>query len=152
MSIRQQITDALKAARSQSDSCTLSTLQLVCAALRDREASEHARGIEQDLSDAQVIELLETMIAMRRNTANKFREEGVLQRARDAEDEIDVIMRFVPRQMTSDEIAQAVAEAISDSRASGLKDMARVMRTLKQRYPGRIDRVAASALVKERLG
>ena len=152
MSIRQQISDALKAAQKEQDRRTTSTLRLVCAALKDRDIAERANGRGQPVPEDQIIELLGRMVRQRREAAEQFRAGNRPELAEAEEAEIDVIHRFMPRPMTEAEMEGAVDRAIAEADARGLKDMGRVMARLKRSHPGQIDGAAASALVKRRLG
>ena len=152
MSIRQQITEALRQAQKAQDRPTTSTLRLVSAALKDHEIASRSSGVSQTVSDEQSIDLLAKMVRQRKEAAEQFRKGNRPELAATEEAEIEVICRFMPRPMSPEELAARVDAAILECDAVGLKNMGRVMAALKKAYPGRFDGAAASALIRKRLG
>ncbi len=133
------------------DSCKVSTLRLILAAVKDRDVAARTAGQADGIDDDQILELLAKMIRQRRESIRLYEEGGRIDLAEREAEEIKVIESFMPRQLDDDEIAQAVAEAIKEVEATGLKDMGRTMAALKERYAGRMDFAKASALVKKAL-
>jgi uncharacterized protein YqeY len=152
MPLRQQISDALKEAVRAKERATTATLRLVSAALKDRDIAARGTGNAVGISDDEILDLLQRMVRQREEAAEQFRVGGRPELADREMTEIEVIRRFMPRQLSDAEVAQVVDKVIAETGATGLKDMGRVMAALKQGYPGRIDGAAASALVKQRLG
>ena len=152
MSIRQQITGALKQAVKTQDRIATSTLRLVIAALKDHEIASRANGVNQIVSDEQAIGILAKMVRQRREAAEQFRRGNRTDLAEREDAEVSIITRFMPHPMNPDELARCVDAAIVECDAVSLKDMGRVMALLKRSYPGRFDGAAASALVRKRLG
>ncbi len=133
------------------DSCKVSTLRLILAAVKDRDVAARATGNADGIDDAQILELLAKMVRQRRESIKLYEEGGRVDLAEREAEEIRVIESFMPRQLTDDEVSEAVDAAIAEVEASGLKDMGRVMAALKKRYAGRMDFAKASALVKKAL-
>ncbi|MBN34586.1 MAG: glutamyl-tRNA amidotransferase [Rhodospirillaceae bacterium] len=152
MSIRQQITEALKEAQKAQDRCSTATLRLVCAAMKDRDIAARSNGTSNPIGDDQILDLLAKMVRQREEAAEQFRAGDRTELADKEEAEIEVIRRFMPRRMSAEEMEATVDHIIGETEATGLKDMGRVMAALKQTYPGQIDGATASALVKQRLG
>ena len=152
MSIRQDISDALKLAQKAQDRCTTATLRLITAALKDRDIASRTNGTSNPITDATILELLAKMVRQREEASEQFRAGDRPELAQKEESEIDVIRRFMPRKMSAEEMEAVVERVIEESEATGLKDMGRVMAALKQGYPGQVDGATASALVKRRLG
>ncbi len=151
MSIRQEITEALKAAQKAQDRCTTGTLRLVNAALKDRDIAARTNGASNPIPDEQVLELLAKMVKQREEASEQFRAGDRSELAEKEEAEIAVIRRFMPKQLSHDDVEAVVDHVIAETEATGLKDMGRVMAALKAGYPGQIDGATASALVKQRL-
>jgi len=151
MTIRQEISEALKVAVKAKDKPTTSTLRLVQAALKDRDIAARSGGTTNGVPDDQVLELLAKMVRQREEAAEQYRKGNRPELAEQEEDEIKVIRRFMPRQMDEAEVAKVVDGVIVEVGAKGLKDMGKVMAMLKENYPGQIDAGKASALVKQRL-
>lgn len=152
MSIRQQISDALKEAQKAQDRCTTGTLRLVNAALKDRDIAARTGGAGNPIPDEQILELLAKMVRQREEAAEQYRAGDRPELAEKEEAEIAVIRRFMPRQMSPEDVEAVVDHVIAETEATGLRDMGRVMAALKEGYPGQIDGATASALVKQRLG
>ncbi|HIJ39038.1 MAG TPA: GatB/YqeY domain-containing protein, partial [Rhodospirillaceae bacterium] len=81
-----------------------------------------------------------------------YEQGGRLELAQQEAEEITIIERFLPAQLSEPEVIDAVRETVADIGASGLKDMGRTMAALKERYAGRMDFTKASAVVKQQLG
>ena len=152
MALRQQISDALKEAVRAKDRTTTATLRLVSAALKDRDIAARTTGAgNAGINDEEILELFGKMVRQREEAAEQYRAGGRPELAERELYEIEVIRRFMPRQLTGEEMEQVVERVIAEVGASGLKDMGRVMAALKQGWPGQIDGAVASALVKKRL-
>jgi len=149
--LRERLQDELKAAMKAKDSCKVSTLRLILAAVKDRDVAARATGNADGIDDAQILELLAKMIRQRRESIKLYEEGGRVDLAEREAEEIGVIESFMPRQLDDDEIAAAVEQVVAEVEATGLKDMGRVMAALKQRYAGRMDFAKASARVKKAL-
>ena len=133
------------------DACAVSTLRLILAALKDRDIAARGKGNSDGVSDADILDLLQKMVRQRRESIELFKK-GDRQDLADKEArEIEVIQRFLPKQLDPDQMRGAVQEVIEELGAVTIKDMSRVMVALKERYAGRMEFGKASALVKERL-
>jgi hypothetical protein len=150
--LRARLDEALKSALLARDGCAVTTLRLVLAALKDRDIAERSKGNPSGIADDQILTLLQSMIKQRRDSIEMYERGRRDDLARQEAEEIAVIERFLPPQMGEEEIGKTVSEIIEECGAKTLKDMGRVMGTLKSRHAGQMDFAAASALVKERLG
>ena len=149
--LRARISTAMKAAMKERDTKALGTLRLMNAAIKDRAIALRGDGEDREPTDAEVTAVLSEMVKQRRESARLYEEGGRLELAAEEETEIGVIERFLPRPLSDDETAEAVNSAISDTGASSLRDMGRVMAVLKAQHAGRIDFGAVGPLVKARL-
>ena len=146
MSLKQQITEDMKTAMRAKDTARLGAIRLLLAAMKQREVDERI-----ELSDADVIAIIEKMVKQRRDSISQF-EAAKRQELADAEKfEISVLQAYMPQQMTEDEVAAAVAEAIAGSGAKSPQEMGKVIGLLKPKLAGRADMGKVSALVKARL-
>jgi uncharacterized protein len=136
----------MKAAMRAKDAARLSAIRLVLAAIKQREVDER-----KDLTDPEVVSVLEKMIKQRRESIAQFESASRTDLADAEKFELGVLSGYLPRQMTDSEVQDAVAAAIAESGASGIKDMGKVMALLKSRLAGRSDMGSVSALVKARL-
>ena len=128
------------------DSARLSTVRLLFAALKQREVDERIV-----LTDADVLSAIEKMIKQRRESIVQYEKAARNDLADVEKFEIGVLSAYLPQQMGDAELAQAVAAAVTESGASGIKDMGKVMAILKPRLAGRADMGAVSSLVKTKL-
>jgi uncharacterized protein YqeY len=136
----------MKTAMRAKDSARLSTVRLLLAALKQREVDERIV-----LTDADVLSAIEKMIKQRRESIAQYEKAARKDLADVEKFEIDVLSAYLPQQMGDAELAQAVAAAVAESGASGIKDMGKVMAVLKPRLAGRADMGAVSSLVKAKL-
>ena len=127
------------------------TLRLILAALDDRDAAARDAGAEEEIGDAEILDMLSGMVRQRRDSEAIYRREGSDGLAAREAAEIRHIERYLPQPLDESETARAIAEAIADSGARSLKDAGRAMAALKKRHAGRMDFAAASRLVKRRL-
>jgi uncharacterized protein YqeY len=150
--MRTELNDALKSAMKEKDGLATSTLRLIQAALKDRDIAARAKGNTDGIADEEILGLLQSMIKQRRDSIDAYKKGGRMELAEREAGEIAIIERFLPKQMSADEVSQAVDGVIAEFEAATLKDMGKVMGALKERFPGRMDFGKASALVKEKLG
>ncbi|SDG40696.1 GatB/YqeY domain-containing protein [Roseospirillum parvum] len=150
--IREQLTEALKEGMRSKDQTLLSTVRLILAALKDRDIAARGKGQPQGLSDEEVLAMLAGMVKQRTESITLYEQGGRLELAEAERQEIEVIRRFMPRQLSAEEAGDAVRAVIAECGASGLKDMGRVMAALKERFAGQVDMAKASALAKRELG
>jgi len=136
----------MKAAMRAKDSARLSTVRLLLAAMKQKELDERV-----ELSDADVLAILEKMLKQRRESIAQFEKASRQDLADKEKAEVEVLSAYLPQKMGEAEVAQAIAAAISESGASGIKDMGKIMALLKPRLAGRADMGAVSSLVKAKL-
>ena len=128
------------------DAARLSTVRLALAAIKQREVDTRA-----ELGDAEVLAVLEKMIKQRRESIAQYEQAGRKDLADAEKAELEVLSAYLPRQLGEAELDQAVAAAVAESGASGLKDMGKVMALLKSRLAGKADMGRVSGLVKAKL-
>jgi len=149
--MRETITAALKDATKARDARRVSTLRLVAAAIKDRDIAARTAGKDQ-ASDAELLELLAKMIKQREESQKIYAEAGRGELAAQEGEEVAIIREFLPKQLSDEDMAKAIDEAIAEAGASSVKDMGKVMGALKGRYAGQMDFGKASAAVKAKLG
>ncbi|HIJ61540.1 MAG TPA: GatB/YqeY domain-containing protein [Rhodospirillaceae bacterium] len=150
--LRQRLNDTLKAAMLGKEARTVSTVRLILAALKDRDIAARPRGVTTGIGDDEILQMLQSMVKQRRESISLYEQGGRLELAQQEAEEIAIIQRFMPSQMSESETVAAVSETIAEIAAAGLKDMGRTMAALKERYAGRMDFTKASAAVKQQLG
>jgi uncharacterized protein YqeY len=146
VTLKERITEDMKAAMRASDKERLSTIRMVQAAIKQREVDERIV-----LDDAQVIAVLEKMIKQRKESVAQFEQGGRRDLADKERAEIGLLQAYLPAQMTDVEIEALVRDAISSTGATSVKDLGKVMGAVKAKAAGRADMGAVSARIKAAL-
>lgn len=141
------IEDAMKAAMRAKDKPTLSTIRLILAEIKRIEVDERI-----DIDNDRIITVLDKMLKQRRDSIEQFRAASREDLAEIEEAEMITIQSFLPAQLSEQEIADLIVEAISASGAQSMKDMGKVMGILKPQLQGRADIGAVSGKIKAALG
>ena len=150
--LREAFADRLKVAMRARDARTLSTVRLILAALKDRDIAQRGTANPEPLADPDILRLLQGMIKQRRESIALYLQGKRPELAAHEQEEIAIIESFLPQQMGDDQIEAAAAAVIAETGAAGIKDMGRVMATLRERHSGTIDLARAGAVVKRLLG
>jgi len=146
MTLKSKITDDMKAAMKAKEAQRRSAVRLLLAAIKQREVDER-----KELSDAEIVSVIEKMIKQRRDSISQFQAAN-RQDLVDVETfELNLLSGYLPKQLTDAEIAQEVSAAIAQTGAKGVADMGKVMGVLKGKLAGRADLGKVSALVKSTL-
>lgn len=151
MALRTRITDALKQAMKDKAAARLSTLRLINAAIKDKDIDERAKGNDEGVGESAVLAILGKMAKQRIESARAYEEGGRLDLAEREREEIVVIEEFLPRQLSDDEVEKAVEDAIAAQGATSIRDMGKVIGSLKGQYTGQMDFGAVGPVVKARL-
>jgi uncharacterized protein YqeY len=146
MSLKAKFTEDMKTAMKAKDARRLSTIRLALAAIKQREVDER-----KELSDAEVVAIIEKMIKQRRESIAQFQAAGRKDLVDQETFELNLLGGYLPKQMSDAEIAGEVAAAIAQTGAKGASDMGKVMGVLKGKLAGRADMGKVSALVKTKL-
>ncbi|SPH18493.1 hypothetical protein DEA8626_02032 [Defluviimonas aquaemixtae] len=152
MDMRERISAALKGAMKTREAARLSTLRLINAAIKDKDIELKGASGDSVVGDAEVMAILARMVKQRQESARAYEEGGRLDLAERERLEIGVIEEFLPRQLSEDEVRDAVDRTIADTGASSIRDMGKVMGALKSKYAGQMDFGSVGPMVKERLG
>lgn len=152
MSLRVRLNDELKAAMKAKDQRGTSTLRLILAALKDRDIAARERGVTDGISEDEIVEMMQKMVRQRRESIELYQKGNRPELAQQESDEIAVIERFLPKQLSDAEMQEAVNATIAETGAASIKDMGKVMGALKANFAGRMDFAKAGALVKQKLG
>ncbi|MGD8484293.1 MAG: GatB/YqeY domain-containing protein [Thioalkalispiraceae bacterium] len=141
--LKTRINDDVKTAMREKDKARLATLRLITAALKQKEVDERT-----ELNDEQVVAILEKMLKQRKDSIEQFEKAGRDELAEQEKSEIAIIQLYMPEQLSDDEIEALIKEAITATGAESMKDMGKVMGTLKPKLAGRADMGAVSGKIK----
>lgn len=147
MTLKERITEDMKAAMRASEKERLSTIRMAQAAIKQREVDERIT-----LDDAQVIAVLEKMVKQRKESIAQFEQGGRTDLADRERKEIELLQAYLPAQLSAAEIDTLIRDAIAATGASSMKDMGKVMGAVKAKAAGRADMGAVSARIKTALG
>ena len=148
--MRETITAALHVAVKARDALRVSTLRLISAAIKDRDIAARTAG-KGETSDAELLELLAKMIKQREESQKIYAVAGRTELAKQEGDEVAIIREFLPKQLSDDDMTKAINAAITESSATSIRDMGKVMAALKSAYAGQMNFGKASVLVKTKL-
>jgi uncharacterized protein YqeY len=146
MTLKQQLTDDMKAAMKSGDKVRLGVIRLINAAIKQREVDERI-----ELDDAQVIAALEKMVKQRRDSISQYDAAGRTDLSRIERDEMAIIEHYLPAKMGEAEVVDAIDLAVAETGAAAPADIGKLMAVLKPRLAGRADMGDVSKLVKQRL-
>jgi uncharacterized protein YqeY len=147
MGLRQQLSEAMKAALKAKEAKRLSAIRLMLAAIQEKDVAART----QDISDEEILSVLAKMVKQREESAAMYDGANRPELAVKEREEIAVIREFQPQQMGAEEAKAAAQGVIAELNAASPKDIGKVMAALKERYAGRMDFGKASGLVKELL-
>ncbi|AOJ06364.1 GatB/YqeY domain-containing protein [Burkholderia mayonis] len=146
MSLRDQVSEDMKAAMRAKESERLATIRLLLAAIKQREVDERVT-----LDDAGVIAVVDKMIKQRKDSISQFEAAGRTDLVEKEQAEVAVLIAYMPAQLSEAEVAAEVQAAVAQTGAAGPQDMGKVMGVLKGKLAGKADMTAVSALVKAAL-
>jgi uncharacterized protein YqeY len=146
MSLKQQITEDMKAAMRAKETARLGAIRLLLAAMKQREVDERI-----ELTDADIVAIIEKMLKQRRDSISQYKAAKRQDLVDVEEFEVTVLQGYMPQQLSEAEIASAIAEAIAATGAAGPQDMGKVMGVVKSKLAGRADMGKVSGLIKAQL-
>jgi uncharacterized protein YqeY len=146
MSLKEKITDDMKAAMRAKESERLATIRMLTAAIKQKEVDERI-----ELSDEQVLAVIEKMNKQRKDSISQFEAGGRQDLADIEKAELAVLSAYMPAALSEAEVQAEVEAAVKASSAAGPQDMGKVMAILKPKLAGRADMTAVSGLVKSAL-
>ena len=146
MSLKQRLTDDMKAAMKSGDKASLGVIRLMLAAIKQREVDERI-----ELDDAQVLAALDKMVKQRRDSVSQYEAAARADLADIEKAEILVIDRYLPAKLDEAAIVAAIDAAVAETGAASAADIGKLMGVLKPKLAGQADMGLVSKLVKQRL-
>ena len=146
MTLKQQLTDDMKAAMRAGEKDRLGVIRLILAAIKQREVDERI-----ELDDVQTLTVLEKMVKQRKDSISQFQTAGRDDLVAKEQAELGVLAAYMPEQLSDDDINAEIHAAVTATGAAGPQDMGKVMGVLKPKLAGRADMTAVSGLVKAAL-
>ena len=146
------INEAVKDAMRSKDKLRLSTLRLINAAIKDKDIALRVEDRPDGVSSSEILQILGKMVKQRQESARAYEEGGRLELAEQELSEIKIVEEFLPLQLSDDDVANAIQKVISSVGATSIRDMGKVMASLKEKYTGQMDFGKAGATIKKILG
>ena len=151
MTIRENISKLLKEAMINKDITLTNTLRLILAAVKDKDISARSKSNSEGINETEIISLLQSMIKQRNASIEMY-----IQGKRDdlvkiEESEIKIISKFLPEQLSENEINDIITNSIRSSGAKSIKDMGKVINLIKDEYNGKLDFGVVSKIIKAKL-
>ena len=148
MSLREKINEQFTAALKKKNKTLISTLRLILAAIKESDIANRSNKNKEGVKDPEIIKVLRKMKKQRQDSADLY-QKGGRQELEDAENqEIKIIESFLPKQIGEEETKKICKEVIKSLGVSNIKDMGKIMGTLKQKYSDSIDFSKANIIVK----
>jgi uncharacterized protein len=147
MSLKERITEDMKAAMRSGEKERLGAIRMITAAIKQREVDERIQ-----LDDAQVLAVLEKMIKQRKEAVVQFEAGNRPDLVAKETAEITLLQSYLPAQLSEQELQSIIQEAIAATGATSVKDMGKVMGIVKAKAQGRADMGAVGAKIKAKLG
>ncbi|MFU0825386.1 GatB/YqeY domain-containing protein [Clostridium sp.] len=146
MSLKEKLQQDWKKAMLEKNKFKASTLSMAKAAVLQVEKTDN-----RILNDEEIIELLSKEVKRRRDAIAEFERGNRQDLVDEANSEIEILLEYLPKQLTQDEIAEIVRQTINETGASSVKDMGKVMSAVMAKTKGRADGKLVSAIVKQNL-
>ncbi|MCW5619243.1 MAG: GatB/YqeY domain-containing protein [Nitrosomonas sp.] len=146
MSLKQKITDDMKAAMRTGDTKQRDTIRLLQAAIKQKEVDER---IEVD--DLAIVAIIEKMLKQRKDSIAHYEAAKRHDLAAAEQDEMNILSIYMPKALSDDEVEFLITEAINETGAKNMQDMSKVMAILKSGLSGRTDMAKVSAIVKAKI-
>jgi uncharacterized protein YqeY len=150
MSLKQQIDDKLNEALKAKDKNTYPTLRLIVSAIKDAEIAGRSKG-QKAINDSDITAILKKMIKQRNESCEVYKKAGRTELLESEIREIEVISIFLPKQLSEEDTKKICQETVKAVGATSMKDMGKVMGTLKSKYSDTIDFSKVSKIIKELL-
>ncbi|WP_435642074.1 GatB/YqeY domain-containing protein [Micavibrio aeruginosavorus] len=148
---RAEFNTAMKEAMKAKDEIALSTIRLIIAALKDRDINARGLGNSEGISESEILSMLQSMIKQREESAKTYTDAARQDLADREVAEIAIIRRFLPKQMDEAEVKTAIDRVLAEMNVTDIREMGKVMATIKERYAGQMDMGKVSGMVKQRL-
>ena len=150
MSLKNQIEEKLNKALKEKDKNTYPTMRLIVSAIKDAEIANRTKE-KKDISDSDITAILKKMIKQRNESCEVYKKAGRTELLNTENNEIEVINAFLPQQLSEDETKKICVEAVKSVGAVSMKDMGKVMGSLKSKHSDTLDFSKVSPIIKELL-
>ena len=151
VSLRDSFKLSLDKSLKNRDSTATATLRLIIAAIKDSDIQLRSKKKDENISDQEILNLLQNMIKQRKESVKVYSEAGRVDLMKREEKEIEIINSFLPKQITSLELEELIKKTINEIECTSIKDLGKLIGFLKENYPGQIDMKEVADLAKKNL-
>ena len=151
MSLREKINEQFNTALKSKNKTLISTLRLVLAAIKERDISNRTNEKKEPVKDEEIVKVLRRMKKQRQESADLYKKGGRQELLEAEESEIKIIDTFLPKQLNEEDTKKICKETIESLGASSMKDMGKIMGSLKKKYSDNLDFSKAGSYLKETL-
>ena len=151
MSLREKINEQFSAALKNKNKTLVSTLRLIIAAIKERDIASRTSEKKDKVNDTEILKVLRKMRKQRLDSADLYKRGGRKELLEVEEEEIKIIDSYLPKQLSEDETKKICKEIIKSLEAPTMKDMGKIMGTLKQKYSDSIDFSKVNIIVRDLL-
>tara|TARA_B100001179_G_scaffold132188_1_gene94857 strand:- start:101 stop:562 length:462 start_codon:yes stop_codon:yes gene_type:complete len=148
MPLREKINEQFNIALKSKNKTLVSTLRLILAAIKERDIANRTKDKKEEAKDPDIIKVLRRMKKQRQDSVQLYKKGERLELLAVEESEIKIIDTFLPKQLSEEETKKICEDAIKSLGASNIKDMGKIMGSLKQKYPDSIDFSKVNVIVK----
>ena len=148
MSLREKINEQFNNALKSKNKTLVSTFRLIIAAIKERDIANRTGGKKEDVKDQEIIKVLRKMKKQRQDSADLYKKGERQELLEVEEEEIKIIDTFLPKQFSEEETKKICKEIIVSTGVSSIKDMGKIMGSLKQKYSDSIDFAKVNTIVK----
>ena len=148
MSLREKISEQFNIALKNKNKSLISTLRLILAAIKESDIANRTNGKKEGVKDPEIVKVLRKMKKQRQDSADLYKKGERQELSEIEESEIKIIDTFLPKQLGEEETRKICKEIIKSVGASSIKDMGKIMGSLKQKYPDSIDFSKVNLIVK----
>ena len=148
MALREKINQQFNTALKNKNKALVSTLRLIVAAIKERDIANRKGGKKEEVKDQEIIKVLQKMKKQRQDSASLYEKGGRQELLNVEKAEIEVIDTFLPKQLNEEETKKICKEIIESIGASSIKDMGKIMDSLKQKHSDSIDFSKANVIIK----
>lgn len=147
--LRTRIKESLDQNLKNRDEIATSTIRLILAAIKDHDIQNRAKKDSNDISDEEILNLLQKMIKQRQESVEIYSKAGRTDLKKREEKEIDIINSFLPQQIKLSELENIVTDTVKELDCKSIKDLGKLISFLKEKFPGQLDMKEVALLAKK---
>jgi hypothetical protein len=147
MSLKETIAQQLAGATKAKDAVRMNTLRMLRAAIKNREVELRA-----ELKDEEILRVIGTQVKQRKESIRQYEEGGRGDLSKKEGEELEILMSFMPEQISEEAVSKVVTEIIEELEAKDMKDMGRVMKAAMAKFAGSADGKLVNEIVRKELG